>query len=72
VYLYGRSRRRHRALARIRPLTTAERLRVFRDTVRGEKPSAAETVAFLALLVVGAGSWTAGDLAARLRSREVT
>ncbi len=71
VYLYGRSRRRHRALAHIRPLTTAERLRVFRDTVRGERPSAAETVALLALLVVGAGSWTAGDLAARLRSRDV-
>lgn len=60
VRIYGRSRKAHRHIAMVRPLTQKERLRVFWDATR--KRPALDTAQLFVLLVVGSIAWWWGGL----------
>ena len=61
AYAYGRARKLGNRIVAIKSLTTAERLRVFRATARDETLSAPNAAMLMALLIVGAGCWYAGN-----------
>ncbi len=61
-FIYARSRKRYRPIARVRPLTNRERVVVFRDAARNLDSSIPETLVAFLLLAVGAGFWYLGDL----------
>jgi hypothetical protein len=62
TYADGRARRLGNRIIAIKALTTAEQLRVFRETVREEPLSAINASMLLALLIVGVGCWYGGNL----------
>jgi glycosyltransferase involved in cell wall biosynthesis len=69
VFLYGRHRRRNNPILRSRPLRFAERLEVFRRTVRGGGYSRARSAALLGALAVGSLAWIAGSASAAVAGR---
>jgi glycosyltransferase involved in cell wall biosynthesis len=64
TYLYGRARQLGNRIVAIEALSTGERLRVFLATTRDEPLSAINASMLLALLIVGAGCWYAGNFSA--------
>jgi glycosyltransferase involved in cell wall biosynthesis len=69
VFLYGRHRRRNNPILRSRPLRFAERMEVFRRTVRGGDYSWARSAALLGALAVGSLAWMAGSASAAVAAR---
>jgi mycofactocin glycosyltransferase len=69
-FVYGRSRRLVEPIERVRPLTSRERLHVFRRAAAGSTRSPAEAILLFGVLSVGALFWYAGALSARLLPRE--
>jgi hypothetical protein len=61
-FLYGQSARRYVRVVRARPLSNSERLRIFRETVRRSRLSAAETSLLFLLLAIGVGCYQLGWL----------
>ena len=66
MFVYGRSSRYYRATAAARTLTRAERLELFRRTVRAQRCSAADRARLFLLLAAGValhmlGRWSAGQ-----------
>ncbi len=66
LFTYGRSQRRYRKIVPARPLTTAERLRVFRTAAANLPPT--RKLALLAVLGAGLVPWWAG-VASAIRTR---
>ena len=64
AFAYGRARQLGNRIISIKALTTAERLRIFRATAREEPLSPVNASVLLALLIVGAGCWYAGNFSA--------
>jgi len=64
LFVYSRSLRRLRDDARVRPLRTGQRLRVWRRAMRNRGASQAEAAALLAVLATGAIFWGLGRLSA--------
>jgi glycosyltransferase involved in cell wall biosynthesis len=62
AFVYGRSERRYSGVVRARPLRTRERLRIFRDTVRGAGVSPLDSTFLFALLACGVGFFGLGRL----------
>ena len=67
MYVYGRSRALGNSLLKIKPLSIADRLRVFRRTVQNERLDLLETILLLALLTIGAACWRAGSFSAKTK-----
>ena len=65
LYVYGRSFRRFAPLGRVRPLTTRERLGVWRATVESRPPR--DAAALLGVLALGVLFWWAGSLSGLVR-----
>ena len=64
VFLYGRHRRRNNSILRSRPLSFAERMRVFRRTVRAGQYSPVRSAVLLGALGVGSLAWLVGSASA--------
>jgi glycosyltransferase involved in cell wall biosynthesis len=64
VFLYGRHRRRNNPILRSRPLRFAERLEVFRRTVRVGNYSRMRSAALLGALGIGSLAWAMGSASA--------
>jgi glycosyltransferase involved in cell wall biosynthesis len=60
AFLYGRSARRYVRVVRARPLRNAERVHIYRETVRRCSLSAAQSTLLLLLLGVGVGFYQLG------------
>ena len=69
-FIYGRSRRLYRHLARTRPLSTGERVDAFRRTLHHERCSLVDAVRLMSLLLGGMVAWNAGQLSAGIWNRE--
>lgn len=69
-FLYARSRKQYRHVARVRALTNRERLSIFRSAMKSSGYSVGETLLSFVLLAVGAGFWYWGDLTTRSSYRE--
>jgi hypothetical protein len=65
IHTYGRSQAMYSQVLPARQLTSAERWRIYRAAVRGERLSPVGSAALLALLGVGMLYWRAGARAAR-------
>jgi glycosyltransferase involved in cell wall biosynthesis len=65
AFVYGQSARRYARVIPARPLRNTERIRIFRDTVRGSRLSATDTGLLLVLLIVGVGFYYLGWLSGR-------
>jgi glycosyltransferase involved in cell wall biosynthesis len=61
VFLYGRHRRRNNPILRTRPLAFAERMAVFRATVKAGRYSLARSTALLGALGIGSLAWFLGS-----------
>jgi glycosyltransferase involved in cell wall biosynthesis len=61
VFLYGRHRRRNNPILRTRPLAFAERMAVFRTTVKAGRYSLARSAALLGALGIGSLAWLLGS-----------
>ena len=61
VFLYGRHRRRNNPILRTRPLAFAERMAVFRTTVKAGRYSLARSAALLGALGIGSLAWILGS-----------
>jgi glycosyltransferase involved in cell wall biosynthesis len=61
VFLYGRHRRRNNPILRSRPLRFAERMAVFRTTVKAGRYSLARSAALLGALGIGSLAWFLGS-----------
>ncbi|MEJ8569664.1 glycosyltransferase [Elongatibacter sediminis] len=66
-YIYGRSRRRYNHIVRARPLSTGERLMLFRRAVRTQKFSPLRAAGLFTLLSLGLVYWVAGSVSALLK-----
>lgn len=69
VFLYGRHRRRNNKVLRSRPLRFAERMAVFRATVRAGRYSLARSAALLGALGVGSLAWVLGSASGAVGGR---
>jgi glycosyltransferase involved in cell wall biosynthesis len=65
VFVYGRSYRRYRQLSGARSLSSLERLRLFEETVRQERPPALGRLALATALAAGLCCWCAGFVLGR-------
>ncbi|MFM7142547.1 MAG: hypothetical protein ACKO2K_11610, partial [Alphaproteobacteria bacterium] len=68
-FLYGFHRRRNNVIRASRPLSTAERLAIFREVVRRKGYGPARSAALLGGLGVGAACWQAGWVVAAIAGR---
>ena len=66
VFLYGHHRQRNNSILRTRALTFAERIAIFRQTVRAGDYSGTRAAALLGVLAVGSCVWVLGSASARL------
>ncbi len=66
VFLYARHRRWNNEILCSRPLTTSERLAIFRQTMRRHEYSPLRAATLLLLLASGSLCWVLGDVSARL------
>lgn len=60
MFIYGRSRRQYQGIVKTRPLSAAERWRIYREANREEGHSAAEALTLGAALAGGVVAWRLG------------
>ncbi len=66
---YGHRCRRYRQFVVARPMSTQQRLRVFRDTVRDNKLSAGRSALLFGILALGFGAWYIGGVSALIAAQ---